>query len=465
MHGQFLCGFLLLILLLRALVASAAPMNDVKNVFVIVMENNNWSAFYGNPSAPYINNTLLPIASHAEAYYTPPGLNPSLPNYLWMIAGTNFGITNDYDPSVNAQSTTAHLVRQLEAAGVTWKAYAEDISGTNCPLTSVNKYTPRHTPVVYFKDVTNNNDINSANCIRHVRPFSELATDISNNALAQFNFITPNLCSDGHDACSPLYDHVAQTDTWLKNNLPMLLNARAYQKAGAIFITWDEANTGDGPIGMIVLSRFAKGNGYSNRNYYNHGSWLRTVQEIFGVSPLLGDAANQSSLTDLFQSATMLASSVSEYYNTDLDHYFITADANEAIAIDNGSAGPGWSRTGYTFQFGGETPVCRFYGSQWPGPNSHFYTADSGECDYLKKLQASTPATQKRWNFESLDFLTTVPIRGICPSGTVPVYRAYNNGFARGVDSNHRISASQTALQQVLVRGWIYEGVVMCAPP
>ncbi|MDP4030473.1 MAG: fibronectin type III domain-containing protein [Gallionella sp.] len=162
-------------------------------------------------------------------------------------------------------------------------------------------------------------------------------------------------------------------------------------------------------------------------------------------------------------SAQAASAMVIEFYNTNLDHYFITADSGEAAAIDSGSAGPGWSRTGNTFNASGSTPVCRFYGSQSPGPNSHFYTADAGECAYLKQLQASTPATQKRWNFESLDFLTTVTVNGTCPAGTTPVYRAYNNGSTRGVDSNHRITANLTAILQQEACGWKNEGVVMCA--
>jgi hypothetical protein len=79
-------------------------------------------------------------------------------------------------------------------------------------------------------------------------------------------------------------------------------------------------------------------------------------------------------------------------------------------------------------------------------------------------LQATTPATQKRWNFKSLDFLTKVPINGACPANTSPVYRAYNNGFSRDIDSNHRIANDQTAIQEIVTRGWINEGVVMCAP-
>ncbi|MBK8738082.1 MAG: hypothetical protein IPM02_00345 [Betaproteobacteria bacterium] len=155
---------------------------------------------------------------------------------------------------------------------------------------------------------------------------------------------------------------------------------------------------------------------------------------------------------------------VVEFHNTDLDHYFLTADAAEATAIDNGSAGPGWSRTGNTFKAGGGTTVCRFYGSVSPGPNSHFFTADSAECAQLQQLQAATPATQKRWNFEGMDFATTAATNGVCPGGTLPLYRAYNNGFALGIDSNHRITGSQIAMQAMVSRGWANEGVVMCAP-
>ena len=156
------------------------------------------------------------------------------------------------------------------------------------------------------------------------------------------------------------------------------------------------------------------------------------------------------------------AADVVEFYNAGLDNYFITADPNEAAAVDKGGAGPGWARTGEKFGSMGITPVCRFYGSIVPGPNSHFYTALQSECDQLKEIQATTSAAQKRWNFESLDFFTSSPKGGVCPTNTVPVYRAYNNGFSRGIDSNHRITSNAAAIQQVVSRGWINEGVVMC---
>src|SRR6266699_5320531 len=105
------------VLLLLAGLAKRSPTQTsaphIKTVWIILMENHNWSQILGNKRAPYINS-LLPIASHAEQYFNPPGNHPSLPNYLWLEAGTNFGILNDNLPTrknghlLNGQTTTAH---------------------------------------------------------------------------------------------------------------------------------------------------------------------------------------------------------------------------------------------------------------------------------------------------------------------------------------------------------------------
>ncbi len=272
-----------------------------KTVFLIMMENHNWSDIKNSPSAPYINATLLPMAAYAEQYYNPPGNHPSEPNYLWLEAGTNFGINDDADPAANHQGTTRHLVTLLNNAHISWRSYQEGISGNACPLSGEGLYAPKHNPMVYFDDVTNTNDAQSAYCIAHIRPFGELATDLQRNSPARYNFITPNLCNDMHDSCAPLNDPVKQGDNWLAQNLPAILSSQAYKSGGIVFITWDEGEGGDGPIGMIVLSPDAKGGGYSNTIHHTHSSTLRTLQEIFGVTPLLGDAANANDLRDLFK--------------------------------------------------------------------------------------------------------------------------------------------------------------------
>jgi len=99
---------------------------------------------------------------------------------------------------------------------------------------------------------------------------------------------------------------VQQGDTWLSTEVPKILTSPAYANNGVLFILWDEGGTGDGPIGMIVLSPKAKGGGYSNTIVYHHSSTLRTMQEIFNVTtPMLGgaaDATNAFDLRDLFVS-------------------------------------------------------------------------------------------------------------------------------------------------------------------
>jgi hypothetical protein len=152
-------------------------------------------------------------------------------------------------------------------------------------------------------------------------------------------------------------------------------------------------------------------------------------------------------------------SGVIEFYNTLLNHYFLTANAIEGASIDAGGSGPGWTRTGNVFKSGGPNAVCRFYGVQAAGgPNGHFYTADPDECNQVR--------LDPGWHFESLDFaITPAGPGGTCPAGLVRVYRAYNNRFAQH-DSNHRITSNFAAYQQqIATPPWTGEGVVMCAQP
>lgn len=297
------CAALMTILSLHTALAQEAtstPTSTQTTVFLIVMENHNWSQIKDNKSAPYINS-LLSQGAYAEAYYNPPGMHPSEPNYLWLEAGTNFGITNDKAPDVNHQSSTDHLTTLLNKAGVSWTAYQEDIVGDFCPLSGKDLYAPKHNPMIFFDDVTENNNPKSAYCIAHERPYTELATDLAHGTVARYNYITPNLCDDMHNSKGcPTKDTVKNGDNWLKEAIPPILASDAYKNGGVIFITWDEGEGGDGPIGMIVLSPNAKV-GYSNEIQYTHSSTLRTLQELFGVQPFLGDAANATDLSDLFE--------------------------------------------------------------------------------------------------------------------------------------------------------------------
>jgi uncharacterized protein (DUF1800 family) len=161
---------------------------------------------------------------------------------------------------------------------------------------------------------------------------------------------------------------------------------------------------------------------------------------------------------------------VVEFYNSTLKHYFVTADPTEATGIDRGAAGPGWVRTNGRFSaFRNETDatgllaVCRFYGStendpatgQRRGPNSHFYTSSAQECAQVQQ--------DPGWTYEGIAFYIQGTSGAGCAAGSQPVYRSYNNGFARN-DSNHRYTTDASAQARMPAQGYSPEGVAMCAP-
>ena len=118
--------------------------------------------------------------------------------------------------------------------------------------------------------------------------------------MARYAFITPNLCHDMHGGPDCPRDVVGAGDAWLSQWIPRILASKAWKQGGALFITWDEGEgSSDGPIGMMVLSPFAR-KGFASNTRWTHSSLLRTVQEIFGVGPLLCDAAAAKDLSELF---------------------------------------------------------------------------------------------------------------------------------------------------------------------
>ena len=304
-------------------------MSKVKTVFVIMMENKNWTgnnagASFGdadlkdNPLAPYINGTLAKKAAQPLDYYNPPSDHPSQPNYVWLESGSAQGVVADTQPGQPQFFTTKHLVRLLQNAGISWKVYAEPDFGSavfdNCPL-DFSSPDVGILAQVYFNDVNDGLNPQSRECISHVVPYYNLAADLADHKPARYNLIIPDLCHDGHEGISPCddqepADNTARGDEWLKKNVPVILESDAYKNGGALFIIWDEAEDdgvyADGPIPMFLLSPFAKGEGktgYHNSIHYNHSSTLKTIQEIFGVKPLLGGAASSETadLSDLFK--------------------------------------------------------------------------------------------------------------------------------------------------------------------
>jgi phosphatidylinositol-3-phosphatase len=371
--------------------ANAAPINSV---FVVAMENHNWTQptsdtsaphqIFNNTNAPFINSIVnpgfnggafdpqvtlygaaVPISinaqvSYATAYHNVlattsganPHIHPSEPSYIWSEAGTNFGVANDnppYGSSGNNQNTTAHLSAYLQRAGHSWKSYQEDIdtdsagyvlpqsqwispinnrSGTYTTVANVTNgskrydYAVKHNPPAFFTDTNGGNNATASNpAAVYYAPLQQLQIDLSNNTAAQYNWITPNQSNDMHTALSGGYkgltgDNAAikQGDDFLAAVVPMIMASQAYKNGGAIIIWNDEtegtnADDFNHTIMEIVISPLAKGYGYASSLNYTHSSDLKTMQEIFHVGPLLGDAASRGTLdlSDMFVPNTIPA--------------------------------------------------------------------------------------------------------------------------------------------------------------
>ena len=206
---------------------------------------------------------------------------------------------------------------------------------------------------------------------------------------------------------------------------------------------------------------------------------LETV--TLGVAAGSGDYAGVgASASASINDGSAPTSVVVEYLNTaDFPdspggHFFYSSDPAEQAAVDAGAAGA-FNRTGREFLTGGAVPVCRFYGSVTPGPNSHFFTAQAAECQQLKDAQVvPVPTTEQQWNYERDEYPTTLPVivngTPTCPAGTQPLYRAYNNAFPPSGpknpwDSNHRFTPIQADIQTLVTQfGWRDEGIAFCTP-
>ena len=188
-------------------------------------------------------------------------------------------------------------------------------------------------------------------------------------------------------------------------------------------------------------ANYAKLKVFGNANAQSWGLYVDSDGVVYVSDRIGGDLARialaQNTPTDTV---------VTEFYNNILNHYFVTANLAEAAAIDGGSAGPGWSRTGETWKawVGGPIPnaaeVCRFYGSTdidpatglRRGPNSHFYTLEPAECAavkldagwtyefagkfwMIKPTAAAVPGGRKRSIASTTTVLrSTIPTTGTC---------------------------------------------------
>jgi phospholipase C len=267
-------------------------------IFTILLENHDYDQVVGSADAPYINSLIGKYGLATN--YQDSMLHPSLPNYLYLITGAKQypGII-DLDPSGNGvfPKDADNLGNQLELAGIHWRSYQEDM-GSPCNLDGNGLYEPKHNPFLYFDNIQNN----AALCDDTNVDYSQFPADLAAGTY-QYMWITPNMTNDGHDPSGDPKASLKQSDAWLASEVPKILASGAYQNNGVLFITWDE---GTGILGttdhvaMIAVSTKLKSAGMKVATPLSHASYLRTIEDIFGISNKLGAAQNATSLMEFF---------------------------------------------------------------------------------------------------------------------------------------------------------------------
>jgi acid phosphatase len=257
------------------------------HVFLVLEENHSYSEVIGNPQMPYLNS-LASQGGLATQYFA--DTHPSIGNYFELTTGQQ--ITND--DAFTGVVSVPDVVTSLEAAGKTWKSYAESLPSVGYVGDDVFPYLRHHNPFSYFAEVQN-----STNERSNLQPFSQFPIDLNNNQLPSFSFIVPNANDDAHDGT------LQQADQWLQTNIAPLLASATFQTDGLLIIVFDESEQSDLTLGGGHVAWVAVGprlkKGFQSVKTYQHQSTLRLILNSLGATTFPGDAAAAPDMSEFFQ--------------------------------------------------------------------------------------------------------------------------------------------------------------------
>lgn len=262
--------------------AGAAPaVPAFRHVVVIVFENKERGEVLGNRVAPEF--ALLGRRGSVLPRYDGVA-HPSLPNYLALVSGSTHGISSD---CTSCAVSGPNLADSLEAAGKTWKTYAEGLPRPGFTGPWSGRYAKKHDPFLYFRDVADD----PARLARVV-PLVQLGRDLAAGALPDFALVVPDLCHSMHDC------PVASGDAWLARVAPPLLRL----PGTAVFVVFDEGETDAGGGGNVpaLVAGTAVRRGSRFTAPTGHYGLLRTVEDAWGL-PRLGGSAGAQPITGIWR--------------------------------------------------------------------------------------------------------------------------------------------------------------------
>jgi hypothetical protein len=316
---------------------------EIKHVFLIVLDGHGYAEAFGKESAaPYLAHALTEEGKLLTSYYAV--AQGGLANQVALLSGqgptpqTVEGCP-EYKPidpgtlSVEGQvegegcvypAEAETLPAQLAKAELSWKAYVEAPGGdeASAPPAESCYLTPRN-PFAYFAGVAE-----SAECAQNDVSLDQLSPDLARaETTPTFSYILPNTCHDGSETpCAAEQPAgLPAADEFLRRIVPEILASPAYElEGGLIAITFDQApqegeaadsssccgapeypnlpppaedeapatpgpvkpNGGGGQVGMLLISPYVVSGTVDESGYYNHFSFLRSVEELLGLEPL-----------------------------------------------------------------------------------------------------------------------------------------------------------------------------------
>jgi hypothetical protein len=285
--------------------AARAAAHHFDRVLIIVLENVDYERAIQDPS-------LAALAAQGASFTNFHALfHPSYPNYLAMIAGTDYGIHRRGsflgDKQVNFPNDAAHktIADRMIAAGLDFKQYAEELPDGACPWDISGQhiadrrgnYVRRHVPFLSFRA------IQEKWCDRVIRVDSSKSDNFfvrdAKQGLVAYSFYTPNMNHDGHDTTAEV------AGGWVKKFLDESFREKL-RKGTLVVITFDESGGNeDNRVFTLLLGDMVKPANQQDPaalgKRYNHFSVLRTIEDNFGLEPLTGNDREAAPITGIWK--------------------------------------------------------------------------------------------------------------------------------------------------------------------
>jgi phospholipase C len=235
-----------------------------ERIFVVVMENQNAGSVLADK---YYRDLAGRGAYFSNSYAV---ASPSYPNYLGLVAGDTFNVSNSTQRTIEEAS----LADLLEAKELTWKNYVEDYPG-NCYLGGAfGRNARKHVPFLSFATVQKNPEA----CANVVNA-AELSNDVASGKLPNVALYSPNLAHDGHDT------GVEGGSAWLQSFLEPLLDDAAFTEDTLVVVTFDEPKEPGKNIYTVFLGPMVRP-GIASEQPFNHYTLLRTIEDNFQTGTL-----------------------------------------------------------------------------------------------------------------------------------------------------------------------------------